>query len=144
MLNSASASSFNSELNDLASTSSTISQNSMASTDTIKKDNSSDDIFEDSSFEDSKFETTRRKIINRLSAQITGGQIFVDNNSRGHTNSILSNAASTTVDFDDPEYVLRRHSLLASQSKRRSTLNRKMQDVRKSINLKGLDFNLDP
>lgn len=127
-----SASSLDSDLNTpVRSNSST----SIASSATVKKGDSTEDIFEDS-----ELEKVRRKIAHRLSSQLIGNQIIIDPNSRGKTESILASAAAPVVELEEPEFVLRRHSILASQSKKRLKLDRKLQDVRKSINLNSFKF----
>lgn len=127
-----SASSLDSELNEsIISESSRSSKNSLASTATITRGISSEDVFEDS-----ELENVRRKIVHRLSTQFTGNQVIVDTNSRETTDSILANAAAPSFGLEESEFILRRHSLLASQSKRLN-MDRKMQEVRRSINLNG-------
>jgi hypothetical protein len=107
---------------------------SIASTVTVKKAGSSEDIFDDS-----ELEKAREKIVHRMSSQLGVNQIAVDSNSRKKTDSILANAAKSLVGIEEPEFVLRR-SILLSQSKNRSRFDRNMQDVRRSINLSSFKF----
>lgn len=127
-----SASSLDSDLNaSILSESHSSSQDSLASTATIVRANSNDDVFEES-----ELENVRRKIVHRLSSQLNGNQVIVDTNSRENTDRVLANAAAPSFELEESEFVLRRHSLLSSQSKRLQ-MDRKMQDVRRSINLNG-------
>lgn len=107
---------------------------SIASTPTVKKGNSSDDVFEEA-----ELEKVRKKMANRMSTQLGANPIIIDKTSRGKTDRILADAAGPAAGpaagQEDPEFILRRRSILANQTKRKLTLDRKLKDVRNSINL---------
>ena len=125
ILNSASFSSLNSELEKTST-----SQDSIAS---ASRRTSVD------YFEPIELELARKKISSRLSTQLEGKTVVVDIKSRRDTEAILSSAASSNISgSNDPEVILKRHSILGSQPKKRLTIDRKLGDIRKSINMKSL------
>ena len=121
-------------VSELSTTTGADSNISISSSVTVKKAGSSEDIFDDS-----ELEKAREKIVHRMSSQLGANQIAVDPTSRQKTDSILANAAKSSVGIEEPEFVLRR-SILLSQSKKRSRFDRNMQDVRSSINLGSFVF----
>jgi hypothetical protein len=108
---------------------------SLASTPMVKKGGNSDEVFEEA-----ELDKVRKKMANRMSTHFGEKPIIIDAKSRGKTDRILADAAAPAAGLEDPEFIIRRRSILANQSKRKLTLDRKLKDVRKSINLKNFKF----